>query len=126
MVSADRLAIGKDLVTDGFPFLQAELEVGAAVELPAAISFLRFDGVEADAVHLSVDGTDYGWVWRTNGEIKFATKLAAGKHRLQLRLIPNTFNGSAHRITISAATGTSSVRTRFAALKISPTHPMRH
>jgi hypothetical protein len=92
-VNATRSALGKDLIADGFPFLQAELKVGAAVELPVAISFLRFDGVEADAVHLSVDGIDYGWAWRTNGEIKFATKLAAGKHRLQLRLIPNTFNG---------------------------------
>jgi len=92
-VDSARNELLENLIADGFPFLQAELTVSAEVELPTAILFLRFDGVEADAVHLSVDGNDFGWTWRTDGEIKFATKLAAGKHRLQLRLVPNTFNG---------------------------------
>jgi hypothetical protein len=88
-----RNGLARNLVADGFPFLQTELTANAEVEFSEAISVLRFNGVEADAVHLNVDGKNFGWSGRPHGEIKFANQLSAGKHRLKIRLVPNSFNG---------------------------------
>ena len=56
-----RHTIQPDLFADGFPFLQTPLLASATIELPAEISSLRFEGVDADAVRLFVDGDDCGW-----------------------------------------------------------------
>jgi len=84
--------IRRDLVADGFPFLREPVGLVGNITLPAAVVALRFDGVEADAVRLQVGEQDFGWTWRTNGEVRFAVKLAAGVHSLRLELVPNTFN----------------------------------
>jgi hypothetical protein len=81
-----------DLVADGFPFLREPVWLTDEVTLPNAISSLRLDGLEADAVRLKIGESDFGWAWRVDGKISFAVKLAVGKHRLRLELVPNTFN----------------------------------
>jgi hypothetical protein len=83
---------GRDLVAEGFPFLRDPLVALATFELLREAASLRLDGVEADAVRLTVDGRDCGWTWRTNGEFRFAAKLSAGAHRIRIELVPNTYN----------------------------------
>lgn len=84
--------IGPDLIADGFPFLRASLSAVATVALPRNITSLQLDGVEADAVRLTVDETDLGWTWGVDGAYQLATPLPAGTHRVRIELIPNTYN----------------------------------
>ena len=92
-MSPARAAVEPDLIADGFPFQQTSLMTRAEIEFPKDVSTMRLDGVEAEAVRLSVDGRDMGWAWRSHGEIAFAARLPMGKHRVEIELLPNTFNG---------------------------------
>jgi hypothetical protein len=83
---------GLDLIAGGFPFLRAPLSALATIELPHNIKSLRLDGVEADAVRLTVDDGNLGWTWRVDDEYRFAVSLPAGIHKLRIELIPNTYN----------------------------------
>jgi len=93
IVNPARTTLEPDLIADGFPFLQNGLVVSAEIEFAREAFALCLDGIEADAVHLSVAGCDLGWAWRTHGEITFTARLPRGKHRLEIRLLPNSFNG---------------------------------
>jgi len=82
----------RDLITDGFPFLRDSLRLTTSITLSRDISRLRLEGVEADAVGLTFDAKNFRRAWRTNGEIGFDVKLAAGTHHLEFDFVPNTFN----------------------------------
>jgi hypothetical protein len=84
--------IQPDLVADGFPFLREPVMFTGTITLPNTVAACKLDGVEADAIRLRAGELDFGWTWRTNGEVRFDVKLAAGTHRLRLELVPNTFN----------------------------------
>jgi len=87
-----RATIGRDLVANGFPFLREPVVLTSSLVLPGAVTALRLEGVEVDAVRLWVDDCDLGWSWRTDGAVHFDAKLSAGAHRLRLELVPNSFN----------------------------------
>ncbi len=105
---------GRDLVATGYPFLCKSVLIAGTADLPCAVTSIRFDGLVADAVRVSVDGRDLGWTWPQEGEYRIAAPLTAGTHRLRLELIPNTFNyrgphhyyrGDAHLVSPDQITG---------------------
>jgi len=91
-IEAARKNIRRDFVADGFPFLRQPLTLVATINSPGSFSELKLDGVEADAIRLTLNDRDCGWQWRANGEICFTEKISAGAHRLKIELVPNTFN----------------------------------
>jgi hypothetical protein len=89
-----------DLIASGYPFCDEPLILGAKVEFKAPVSQVRLAGVHADCAHISVDGADCGWCWGPDWAALLPVPAAPGRHNVEVRLIPSTFNiyGPHHHI----------------------------
>ncbi|MEY3774001.1 MAG: hypothetical protein RLZZ129_781, partial [Verrucomicrobiota bacterium] len=81
-----------ELVAAGLPFLHQTLRAEATFMLTSPAARLAFSSVQADALHLTIDGRPHGWIWGPDWSLTLASPLAAGPHRLQVALVPSTYN----------------------------------
>ncbi|HRI80966.1 MAG TPA: hypothetical protein PLF88_00865 [Opitutaceae bacterium] len=81
-----------ELVTAGLPFLHQPLHAEATFTLTTPAARLAFTNVQADALHLTIDGRPHDWIWGPDWSLTLATPLAAGPHSLQVALVPSTYN----------------------------------
>lgn len=77
------------LDADDYPFRSEPHTVRGHFEsLPACR--LQLTGVFADCARVEVDGVDLGWCWGPDWSV--ACALGAGRHRIEVSLVPSTFN----------------------------------
>jgi hypothetical protein len=81
-----------ELVAAGLPFLHQPLHAETTFTLAAPTGALRFTGVQADALHLTLDDQTAGWTWGPDWTLNLSQPLAAGPHRLSVALVPSTYN----------------------------------
>jgi hypothetical protein len=81
-----------ELAAAGFPFLYRPLVAESAFTLAAPALALSFPGTVGDAVRVTIDGRPAGWAWGPVWRLALPQPLAAGLHRLQVELVPSTFN----------------------------------
>jgi len=81
-----------ELVAAGLPFLHQPLHAETTFTLAAPTDALRFTGVQADALHLTLDDQTAGWTWGPDWTLNLSQPLAAGPHRLSVALVPSTYN----------------------------------
>ncbi len=81
-----------ELTAAGLPFLGEPVRAESTFTLRQPTSSLRLTGVQADALHLTLDGRAHGWIWGPDWTLPLPQPLAAGSHRLQVALVPSTYN----------------------------------
>ena len=81
---------GHDLVSDGFPFLFRPLTACIELEIPVNAEFWTFKGQYADAIEVSIDGERPAWIWGPHWCRQGF--VPAGRHRIEIRVIPSSFN----------------------------------
>ncbi|MFI5358307.1 MAG: hypothetical protein ACHQ4G_13325, partial [Opitutales bacterium] len=81
-----------ELVAGGLPFLQVPLAATAEFVLSVPAAALRFGGIQGDALEVRLDGAASHWVWGPEWQLARSQPLAAGRHRLDVRLVASTFN----------------------------------
>ena len=84
----------QELIAAGFSFARGPLVVEGnwESETVGCGHSLRLAGIKADAARVRVDGRDLGWAYGPDWQLPFVESLPAGAHRIQLGLIPSTFN----------------------------------
>jgi hypothetical protein len=92
VASAKPADAAADLVAGGFPFLYQALVVETKIDLAEASSSLAFPDTIADALRVSIDGADAGWIWGPDWELSLDKPLAVGTHTLRLEVVPSSFN----------------------------------
>lgn len=82
-------------IASGWPFASgvATLHGSFTVEhnLPAG-SRIATMGTAADAARILIDGIDCGWTWGPDWSVALPVALDAGFHRIELHLVPSTYN----------------------------------
>jgi hypothetical protein len=97
------VAAGAERVEAGWPFAREPVTVRGKMvtekPLPEGTR-LTCVGIMADVARLTVDGADCGWVWGPDWSVVLPFSLGAGAHRVELDLVPSTFNrfGPHHHI----------------------------
>jgi len=81
-----------ELTAAGLPFLGEPVRAESTFTLHQPTSALRFTGVQGDALHLTLDGRAHSWIWGPDWTVTLPQPLAAGPHRLQVALVPSTYN----------------------------------
>lgn len=84
-------ASGK-LVTGGLPFAHTPVAAESTFTLAAATAVLAFTGTYGDALEVTIDDGAPVWVWGPDWSLALPAPLAAGPHRLRVRLVPSTYN----------------------------------
>ena len=91
-----------DLVQAGYPFLHAAVMLEADISCPedAIIDVISFTQAHADAGRLWCNGQCLGWQWGEMWSFAVLTPPADSFCRLQLELVPSSFNlfGPHHHI----------------------------
>ncbi|MCW5550007.1 MAG: hypothetical protein KIT44_13675 [Opitutaceae bacterium] len=81
-----------ELTASGLPFLHKSVQAESTFTLHEPASSLRFNGVQGDTLHLTIDGRPAGWIWGPDWLLTLPQPLAVGTHRLHVALVPSTYN----------------------------------
>ncbi len=90
--SAAAIAPEGELAAGGLPFHHRAVVAEADIALDAGGSSLCFTGAQGDALRARLDGEILGWAWGPDWRVTPARRIAPGRHRLRVELIPSTFN----------------------------------
>ena len=83
-----------DFIGAGFPFCEKPVKASKEITLEEDIENFRivFSDLKADALRVYLDGNDLGWCWGPEWTVAFHGLLCRGQHRIDVLLIPNTYN----------------------------------
>ena len=89
-----------DLIEAGYPFCRSPLTLIGDIELREAARGLQFPDIQAACAHLTIDDQDCGWCWGPDWQILVNKPLITGRHHIEAKLVPSTFNffGPHHHI----------------------------
>lgn len=89
-----------DLIKSGLPFYRETVIVCASIFLERESNQVEFTGTDADCLKIKIDEIDRGWIWGDVLTLGLDENLSQGNHRIELELVPNTFNffGPHHHI----------------------------
>lgn len=82
----------QDFVHSGYPFLRMPVRLETEIVLPTPATRLTFQDVRADAIQLSLNGTNLGWIWGPDWSLELITPIPTGPHRLRIQLVSSTYN----------------------------------
>jgi hypothetical protein len=68
--------------------------------MPASTRHIRLVGVQADCAEVRLDGAVCGWCWGPEWSVRLPAPIASGRHVLEVRVVPSTFNfyGTHHQV----------------------------
>jgi hypothetical protein len=92
VATAGRLAGKTELVAEGYPFGHQSIVAETTWVASEPVATLRFTGGQGDALRLRVNDEDAGWTWGPDWRVVLPQPLSRGPHRLQVELIPSTYN----------------------------------
>lgn len=78
----------ENLIKAGFPFIEKPIIVSADIEFEKE---LKLSNIYADAYKVKIDGEDLGFYFDSELSID-CPNITMGKHKVELELIPNTYN----------------------------------
>lgn len=82
----------EDLLAAGFSFCREAVAVRGEIELPPGVTSVELAEIRADCAHVSVGGADCGWCWGPDWRVTLPEPVTAGRHTIEVRLMPSTFN----------------------------------
>lgn len=84
--------VSAELVTAGLPFAHSPVAAETNFTLTAPTDSLTLRGTLGDALEIQIDDHAPAWIWGPDWTLPLTAPLAAGPHRLRVRLVPSTFN----------------------------------
>ena len=92
VADSSSLDANAEFVAGGLPFAHTPIAAETTMTLSAPATALVFSDTMGDALEITIDDQPPAWIWGPDWKLSLTAPLAAGAHRLRVRLVPSTYN----------------------------------